>query len=188
MPPFKVSDQELMDALFDVFRTEGFEGASMSMLSQETGLKRSSLYHRFPGGKQQMAEEVLAHTGNWIRQHIIGPLKEEGNPEERLQNVLAHISLLYGGGSKTCILRSLSMGTGSQPFAADIEARFTAWIEAFADFGRSVGLSNLESDRLALQTVIDIQGALVLAQALNDPNIFQERIRHIEQTYKLHIS
>lgn len=188
MPPFKVNDQELIDALLAVFRKEGFEGASMSILSRETGLKRSSLYHRFPGGKQQMAEEVLAHTGKWIQQHIISPLEEKGNPRDRLKSVLTHISLLYGGGRKTCILRSLSMGTTSQPFTEDIKTRFTAWIEAFANFGNSLGMPNEEAKSVALQTVIEIQGALVLAQALHDPQIFQDRLHQIEQTYNLHIS
>ena len=38
-------------ALAEAFRQYGFEGASLSMLSEATGLGNGSLYHFFPGGK-----------------------------------------------------------------------------------------------------------------------------------------
>ncbi len=58
----KVEDEDLMHRLSEVFKEYGYEGASLAILSQASGLKRPSLYHRFPRGKQQMAEEVLSFT------------------------------------------------------------------------------------------------------------------------------
>ena len=188
MPPFKVSESELMNALLEVFRREGFEGASMSIISQYTGLKRSSLYHRFPGGKQQMAEEVLAYTGTWMQEHVIKPLEGPLPPIDRLRLALDQISALYGGGKKVCLLRSLAMGTSSQAFQLGVQSRFEEWIQAFVEFGKSVGLSDSQANALARSTVIQIQGSLVLAQAMKDPSIFQKSIDQIEQTYKQHIS
>ena len=47
--PQSVQDQDLMQRLSCVFRDVGYDGASLSILSEATGLKKASLYHRFPG-------------------------------------------------------------------------------------------------------------------------------------------
>jgi TetR/AcrR family transcriptional regulator, lmrAB and yxaGH operons repressor len=55
-----ISEADLIGRLSLVFRDRGYEGAALADLASAAGLKKASLYHRFPGGKQQMAEEVMA--------------------------------------------------------------------------------------------------------------------------------
>jgi len=61
MRPQKVIDSDILKGLTKVFRSKGYEGANLSELAQATNLKKASLYHRFPGGKQEMAVTVLTH-------------------------------------------------------------------------------------------------------------------------------
>lgn len=49
---------QIVGRLFIVFRDHGYEGASLADLSRATKLGKSSLYHHFPRGKEQMAEAV----------------------------------------------------------------------------------------------------------------------------------
>jgi TetR/AcrR family transcriptional regulator, lmrAB and yxaGH operons repressor len=53
-------------ALAEAFREHGFEGASLAHLCEATGLGKGSLYHFFPGGKDEMAAAVLADVDAWI--------------------------------------------------------------------------------------------------------------------------
>ena len=53
------SREEIVLALFDLFRRAGYEGVSIGEISAATGLGRSSLYHYFPGGKADMAAAVI---------------------------------------------------------------------------------------------------------------------------------
>lgn len=62
MPPATMSREELVALLAEVFRRHGYDGASMAEISAATGLGRSSLYHWFPGGKDEMAAAVLQAT------------------------------------------------------------------------------------------------------------------------------
>jgi TetR/AcrR family transcriptional regulator, lmrAB and yxaGH operons repressor len=39
--------------LVDVFYEHGFDGTSLSIISERTGLQRASLYHHFPGVKRK---------------------------------------------------------------------------------------------------------------------------------------
>ena len=51
-----LSKDEVIQRIVAAFREHGYEGASLSILSQATGLGRSSLYHYFPNGKTDMAQ------------------------------------------------------------------------------------------------------------------------------------
>src|SRR5437762_12723369 len=49
----------LLPVLGEVFRAHGYEGATLALITEATGLGKGSLYHFFPGGKAQMAAAVL---------------------------------------------------------------------------------------------------------------------------------
>jgi TetR/AcrR family transcriptional repressor of lmrAB and yxaGH operons len=50
---------DIIPALAEVFREHGYEGASLALLGDATGLGKGSLYHFFPNGKEEMAAAVL---------------------------------------------------------------------------------------------------------------------------------
>ena len=45
--------KDLVDKLTDIFCEYGYDGTSLTILSQNTGLGRASLYYHFPGGKRR---------------------------------------------------------------------------------------------------------------------------------------
>jgi len=73
MRPKKVLDETILKGLAEVFRSKGYEGASLKDLSEATGLKKASLYHRFPNGKSEMA---LVHTLKVACRHGLRALKK----------------------------------------------------------------------------------------------------------------
>ncbi|RYZ76568.1 MAG: TetR/AcrR family transcriptional regulator, partial [Proteobacteria bacterium] len=44
-----LSKTEILSVLLSEFRISGYEGVSMSRISEVTGLGKASLYHHFPG-------------------------------------------------------------------------------------------------------------------------------------------
>jgi len=113
-----------MLGFLEVFRKVGYDGASLEALASASGLKKSSLYHRFPGGKKQMAKEVLKFAGQWVSMNITEILKADGDPTMRLKSALNNIDQFYSGGQKACILRALSMDTGLDLFSQLIHSAF----------------------------------------------------------------
>lgn len=184
MRPQKVDDQQLMTGLMAVLRAKGFDGASMNDLSEATGLKKASLYHRFPGGKKEIAEAVLAYTGDWSEVNIYQVLTDQTKPPlERLQKVIANIRVLYNDGQAICILRALTMDSSLPLFGNLIEERFKVWIEAFVLVGKDFGFTDEKAQKLALETLVRVQGSLVLSKALDNVAPFQENLMEIERIY-----
>ena len=122
MRPQKVQDKEMLQALMSVFRAKGYDGASLSELAAASGLKKASLYHRFPEGKKEMTSAVLNFLETWVEQHIYQVLTNDAVPvQKRVSAVLKNIKEIYHDGTECCIYRALSMDTGIALFGEQIK-------------------------------------------------------------------
>lgn len=169
-----VTDSELMERLSDAFRAAGYEGASLALLAESTGLKKASLYHRFPGGKEQMGLEVLRDAGEWLAGNVLAPLAGSGAPRERLVLMTRQLDAFYLGGRKACLLNLLSTPLGQDsPFKAAIRQLFEIFADSLTRVMIEAGVSPESAAVRAERALILIQGGLVLARGLDSPEPFQ---------------
>lgn len=180
--PVTVSDPVLLKALTDVFRDVGYEGASLAMLSDATGLKKASLYHRFPKGKEEMAGEVMRSVEVWLAERVLTPLRSKGPPEARVQAMIRDLDEFYSGGRQDCLLNMMSPPRGeSGPFARPIKNAFKAWIEALAAVVADAGF-DAETARLrAERAIAQLQGSLVLSRGMGTAAPFRRCLAHLER-------
>ncbi|QHW00568.1 TetR family transcriptional regulator [Spirosoma endbachense] len=183
MANVKVESDVVIDRLMEVFRSVGYDGASMAQLADATGLQKASLYHRFPGGKQEMATAVLDHVSEWNQRQLVDVLYSSASPKTRLTTALRSISQLYDGGRLACILRALSHGTAADLFRQPIASIFTKWVDAFAHLAQDLGFDQQTSRHLGESTLVRIQGSLILAQTLNQPTLFEQALHDIETDF-----
>lgn len=185
MRPQKVDHQHLMEGLMSVLRTKGFEGASLMDLSEATGLKKASLYHRFPGGKKEITEAVLDYVKAWNQVNILEVLIDKKlSPKKRLELAIANINVLYDNGKSTCILKAMTTEVSLPLFGAQIEESFQLWIDGFSTVGTDLGFNKKKAQELAQEVIIRVQGALILSKGMNDTSPFQESLAHIEKMYQ----
>lgn len=169
-----VSDEDLMDRLGDVFRDAGYEGASMAELAAAAGLKKASLYHRFPGGKRQMADEALRSIVERIQTGMLAALQSDAPPRERLTAMTRALDWFYDGGRKACLLNTLaSPDWEGGPFNPEIGAAFEALTGAVAGTLVDAGLDAATARRRALKAVSLIEGALVVSRGRTSVEPFQ---------------
>ncbi|MGE0709690.1 MAG: TetR/AcrR family transcriptional regulator [Planctomycetota bacterium] len=169
--------QEILACLTEVFRVEGYEGASLSRLAEAAGLKRASLYHHFPGGKQDMAEAVLRHVLQRFGGEVLATLAGDAEPRARLVRLSDALRRFYDDGRAPCLLGSFSLGAGLGTFQSSLADAFRAWIDAVAETVRAAGIPAKEARRRAEDAVIRVQGALVLTRGLDDPRLFVRTVR-----------
>lgn len=172
--PKSIRDHELTQRLSGVFRDVGYEGASLALLSEKSGLKRASLYHRFPGGKQEMAEEVLAAALAWYQEHVLGPLNAAGPATVRIATVARELDGFYAGGRQACLLNMLaSPHLESGPFPVSIKRAFEALMDAFARVAQDAGHAPDAARQRAQRAVMLLHGSLVLSRGLGSAAPFQ---------------
>jgi TetR/AcrR family transcriptional repressor of lmrAB and yxaGH operons len=169
---------ELLAQLGEVFREYGFEGASLSQITRATGLGKGSLYHQFPGGKDEMATAVLDEIGAWFETHIYAPLRTAPDPASAIRAMLRNVDAYFRSGRRVCLVGVFAIGAVRDRFADRIAAYFTAWRDALATALHR--LSRPDPAGLAEEAVAAIQGGLVAARAWDDPAVFARLLHRAE--------
>jgi AcrR family transcriptional regulator len=171
--------EEVIERLVPVFRDRGYNGASLSEISDATGLGKSSLYHHFPGGKEEMARAVISHIDAWLKEHALDPLKGHGSPQERIDRMIAALDRCYAGGKRACVLGNMVIDGIRNLFQEQLARSFTQWIEALRDVLVEAGIPAKEARDRAEDAVIRIEGALILAGGLGRPAPFRRILGHL---------
>jgi AcrR family transcriptional regulator len=180
MPAPLATKEAVLERLLATFRDQGYDGASLAELSQATGLGKSSLYHYFPGGKADMAEQVLAHLDVGLERAIFEPLRSRRAPQQKLDAMLAALSDFYEGGKRACLLERLTASVDRPRFRRPLARQFEKWIEAVAALGREAGLSSALARARAESLVVRVEGALVVAAGTDDHQVFARTLEELK--------
>lgn len=182
MPAALMSKDEVLDRLLDTFRTQGYDGGSLADLSGATGLKKSSLYHYFPGGKEDMAVEVLAHLDRQLAANLYAPLRSTQSPANKVAAMLDTIDAFYEGGRKACLLERLSASVDRRAFRKPLKRAFAVWIDAVEAVCLEAGLPPGVARARAEDLVIRIEGALVVCAGTGDLPVFERTIKSLKRS------
>lgn len=163
----------IVDRLFVVFQDHGYEGTSIADLSRATGLGKSSLYHHFPRGKEEMAEAVLQKGKAFMQSAIADVALSSESLKGRIRKIIAALEQLYANGRNPCVLGRLAVsdiGPAGHQLAKEI---FGIWTDAVAHLARESGLSQIRARHFAEDWIARVQGSLILYAANGDCRPFE---------------
>ncbi|WP_025677259.1 TetR/AcrR family transcriptional regulator [Paenibacillus massiliensis] len=177
---------DVIPMVAEVFRELGYEGASMSKITARTRLSKGSLYHFFPGGKDEMAAEILAHIDQWFTGHIFEPL-ERDEPREAIQNMWREVNAYFQSGQRICLVGAFALDETRDRFASIIQQYFKRWVDALCAAIVRIGASMEAAIKISEDTVGSIQGGLILSRALHDPTVFERTLAGITERVTIFI-
>lgn len=161
---------DILPILGEIFRDHGYDGAALAEISARTGLGRSSLYHFFPGGKEEMAQAVLTEIDDWFDRHIFRPLHGGQDADAAIEAMFRDVESYFRSGRRVCLVGLLALSDSRDRFGIAIAQYFRRWTDALADALRRAGQD--EAQAMAEDIMAAIQGGLVMARALNEPEFF----------------
>ena len=182
MPAALRTRDEVLDRLLETFRERGFEGTSLADLSEATGLVKASLYHHFPGGKAEMAVQVLAHLDGLLAEQLYRPLRESTPPAKKLSAMIDAIDAFYDGGRKACLLERLSASVDRSSFRRPLKRAFGAWIDAVEAVCREAGLPPAVARARAEDFVVRVEGALIVCAGTGDLKVFERTLGSLRKS------
>ena len=171
--------ESLIAKLLAVFQTNGFEGASLSKLTEATGLIKASLYHRFPGGKEEIAQAVLQDVDRQFAEYVLKPVFEPGTPADRLAQVAARLAKFYGNGKRACLLEKLSVGGEPAALRAHVRQTLEFWVGAFARLAEESGVAPEAARQRASDAIGAIEGALVVTRITGENGPFLRAVESL---------
>lgn len=172
---------DIIPILAETFRAHGYKGTSLAVISEATGLGKGSLYHFFPGGKEEMADAVLANIDAWFKRSIFEPLRTGDDPRTAIATMFEQTTEYFDSGGRVCVVGLFALGDERDRFAAAISGYFREWTDCLAACLIRGGCDPATAQDLAEDTVAGVQGAIVLARSVRDRAAFTRAIERLRR-------
>lgn len=154
----------------ELFRRNGYTGTGLKQIATTARAPFGSIYHFFPGGKQQLGDEVIRSSGEMYADLVFSILDGYADVVEGIEVAfrLAADSLVATDYADACPIATIALEVAStnetlRTATADV---FADWIDRGAGKMQEKGLAEADARRLAIGLITSLEGAFVLARAM----------------------
>ncbi|MFD4183147.1 TetR/AcrR family transcriptional regulator [Rhodococcus sp. NPDC058514] len=157
----------MLTSAITLFRERGIDATSFADVIERADAPRGSIYHHFPGGKTQLAEEATRTAGTLMGTLIASSL-EQGEPSEMLALIIGGFRqrLLDSDFRSGCPVVAGALEGGDFPAAREVAGEtFTSWEGTIAAALEQRGVPAARAESLATTAITAIEGALLVAKA-----------------------
>jgi AcrR family transcriptional regulator len=162
--------ERILNTSAELFRRQGFAGTGVKQIVAEASAPFGSIYHFFPGGKEQLGEEVIRSSGALYGQLIDLFYTPRADPVAATEAFFAGAAqtLVQTGYADACPIATvaLEVSSTSEPMRIACAEVFESWTVAMSGRLREAGLSPQAARALAISLICSLEGAFVLARAL----------------------
>ena len=152
-----------------LFRERGVHGTSFSDVLEHSGAPRGSIYHHFPGGREQLLREATDYAGEYIERRLD---RGDGDPLAALDDLFGEYrtNLLASDFRAGCPVVAVAVESGGDgPDLRDhAMSAFDRWRRALARSLEAAGVDTARADDLALVIIATFEGGLILSRAYRD--------------------
>lgn len=150
-----------------LFRRHGIDATAIGDVIADADAPRGSIYHHFPGGKPQLAEEATRRAGTVMGTAISQHLAADG-PANTISFLveLFRKELLASDFESGCPIAAGALEGGGTPAArAAAGESFTAWESVIAASLWQAGVPMKRAESLSTTAIAATEGAIMLAKA-----------------------
>jgi AcrR family transcriptional regulator len=155
--------QQIVAGAADLIRRRGLAGTSIRGLAQHAAAPLGSTYHYFPGGKQQLAAEVVRASGAYFQALVLAVYDVQTTTADAVWSVFAGAAETL---EETDYVDACPIATVALEVASTDEVLRQATAEVFSSWTEAL-TERLDGDRdRALAIIAALEGAFVLSRAL----------------------
>lgn len=161
--------ERIVTATTELFRSQGFNGTSLKQVSQSAAAPTGSVYHFFPGGKDELGIAVVRESGASY-QLLFELIADEAN------DIAEAVGAMFDGAADAleqtdfidlCPIGNIarevaSTHDGVRKATVDV---FDGWTDAVASRLRAAGVDEPSATSLANTVIAAIEGGFILARA-----------------------
>jgi len=153
--------ERILYAAAELFRRQGYAGTGLNQIVAAAQAPFGSLYHHYPGGKQQLAEEVIEVGGAFFQALVTAVYDAEATPEAAVRAVFsgAAEALEATDFEDACPIATIALDVAStnESLRRATDRVFDRWTSALTD-----RLGNRDH---ALAILSALEGAFILCRA-----------------------
>jgi AcrR family transcriptional regulator len=170
--PLTDTRERIVDASAELFRRQGYSATGLKQIVSEAQAPFGSIYHHFPGGKEQLGAEAIRTSGKLYElliPAVFGPAPD----------LLTGVRMFFAGAAQhleetnyedACPIATVALEVSSssgtmREACADV---FESWILEGTRLHAEGGIDEVTARELTIALIAALEGAFVLARALRD--------------------
>lgn len=149
-----------------LIRRRGVTATSFSEVLADSGAPRGSIYHHFPQGKEQLAEEAIRWTSERLLAHQRDcKARTPAGVLECFIDMWRQV-VIASNGTAGCVVAGVAVDTLPEAGVMTlVRDTFEAWIELLAVQLTTAGLPRTRARAVAVASLAAMEGALILCRA-----------------------
>jgi AcrR family transcriptional regulator len=162
--------ERIVDASAILFRRQGYAATGVKQIVAEAGAPFSSLYHFFPGGKDELAADTIRSSGAMFQALVEAVFDAAPDVLTGVRNCFsgAAETLLQTDYADACPIATVALEVAStnellRKATAEV---FESWIASGADRFAAAGIADDTARELAIILITSLEGAFVLSRAM----------------------
>ncbi len=165
--------ERILESSGELFRRQGYAGTGIKAILTASDAPYGSLYHFFPGGKEELGAAALREGGlTYLR--LVDAFFPEGG------DVLAGVEAFFDGAATVVEMTdyedacpiatvALEVASTSEPMRVAADEAFESWLRLLAQRLTEAGIDPVRSRELAIELLCATEGAFLLARTSRTP-------------------
>jgi AcrR family transcriptional regulator len=162
--------ERILDSTAELFRRQGYAGTGMKQIAAQAAAPFGSVYHFFPGGKQELGAETIRMSGR-LYVGLFAAVAAQS------PDAASAIGAFFEGAADTlresdyvdvCPIATvaLEVASSNEPLREAIAEVFEEWIETASSYFEGEGIPPARSRELALTMLSLLEGAFIFARTM----------------------
>lgn len=160
----------IVDAGAELFRRQGYNGTGLKQIVAAAEAPFGSLYHFFPGGKEQLGEEVI-RSGGAMYYRLFEAFMNAA------PDIVTGVETFFAGAAAAleatdyadaCPIATIALEVAStnEPLRQATADVFESWISGAAGRFAGAGIAPAAARDLAISTIALLEGAFIFSRAM----------------------
>ena len=161
--------ERIINASGELFRRQGYSGTGVKQIVAAAQAPFGSIYHHFPGGKEEIGVETIRSSGAiyaLLIEAVIDPAPDLlTGVRDFFAGAAEHLQESDYADACPIATVALEVASTSEPLRRTSDEVFESWLAALAERIRGAGVDARPARELSLQILSLLEGAFVLARA-----------------------
>ena len=146
----------------------GVEATSFSQVIERSGAPRGSIYHHFPGGKEQLIAEATRYAGDAVANLMTEAVEQHDDPVAAVDAITGFWrTVLYDSDfAAGCPVIAATLESDHSPAARDAAREaFERWEQIYTEMLTRAGVPEERALSLGSTAISAVEGAVILSRA-----------------------
>jgi AcrR family transcriptional regulator len=161
--------QRILDATAALFMRYGYTGTGLKQIVADANAPFGSLYHHFPGGKQELGVEVIHRSGAMYGELVMSVFDAAADIVTGVRDCFAGAAevLRATDYADACPIETvaLEVASSNEPLREATARVFESWTQSATARFRAAGIDDQTARELGVFFIMQLEGAFVLCRA-----------------------